>query len=156
MTLLYERTPSSLNSFGSSHLLLLEYVIARSTSYRKGAGRGHQGLPKVHFFPSPPLEKGGKVGQGSPPGFLAPHPAKGLPCRVPQTLCPLDPCFARLLNGPGFWQGHGSVLKRGAILSSFQHILYLAGHHKSENYNISLKLWPVYEPGAWAICSGVP
>ena len=26
----------------------------------------------------------------------------------------------------------------------------------SENYHISLKLWPVYEPGAWAICSGVP
>ena len=26
----------------------------------------------------------------------------------------------------------------------------------SQNYNISLKLWPVYEPGTWAICSGVP
>src|SRR5260221_5270357 len=110
MTLLYERTPSSLNSFGSSHLLLLEYVIARSTSYRKGAGRGHQGLPKVHFFPSPPLEKGEKVVPGSLPGFLAPHPVKGLRplgtplylnvgtshtpsrgCRAgsPQTLCPL-------------------------------------------------------------------
>ncbi len=30
------------------------------------------------------------------------------------------------------------------------------GKDSSENYNISLKLWPVYEPGAWAICSGVP
>src|SRR5260221_13474672 len=62
---------------------------------------GIQGYLKVHFFPSPPLEKGGKVGNGSPPGFLAPHPAKELPCRVPQTLCPLDPCFAQLLNSPG-------------------------------------------------------
>src|SRR5260221_9630005 len=44
--------------------------------------------------------KGEKVGNGSPPGFLAPHPAKGLPCRVPQTLCPLEPCFAQPLNSP--------------------------------------------------------
>src|SRR6266566_1094690 len=107
-----------------------------------------QGYLKPSSSPPHPWKRG--------KGGDTPHPAKGLPCRVPQTLCPLDPCFARLLNGPGFWQGHGSMLKRGAILSSFQHILYLAGHHKSENYNISLKLWPVYEPGAWAICSGVP
>jgi len=60
-----------------------------------------QGHAKVHFFPSPPLEKRENVVPGSLPGFLAPHPAKGLPCRVPQTLCPLDPCFPFVLLQPG-------------------------------------------------------
>jgi hypothetical protein len=45
-----------------------------------------QGDLKVCFFPSPPLEKGEKVG--------TPH-------APPRGGRPLDPCFARLLNNPG-------------------------------------------------------
>ena len=37
------------------------------------------GLFKSRLLPLPTPEKGEKVGNGSPPGFLAPHPAKGLP-----------------------------------------------------------------------------
>jgi hypothetical protein len=44
-----------------------------------------QGYLKVVFFPAPPLEKGEKVG--------TPH-------TPPRGGSPLDPCFARLLNGP--------------------------------------------------------
>jgi hypothetical protein len=59
-------------SFGSSHLLLLEYVIACSASYRKGGREWTPGLAKSPFLPLPTPGKKGFCGG-------TPHPVKGRP-----------------------------------------------------------------------------